>query len=149
MALSTLKDDITLARKARDTKRTALLTTVLSGIEALVKGVPGAPSEPTDAQTVGFIQKLIKDNKASLEQIRSSGRASSIEDLVSENEILSKYVPSMMTSEELASKISDFVAGMDAPTPKEMGKVMGYLKSNFSGQYDGKEASRLVREALS
>jgi len=32
---------------------------------------------------------------------------------------------------------------------KDMGKIMGYLKANYSGTYDGKKASILVKKLLS
>ena len=62
---------------------------------------------------------------------------------------INDYLPTQMTEEVLREKISDFITKEELSTMKDMGKIMGYLKSDFEGAYDGKLASKITKELLS
>ena len=66
----------------------------------------------------------------------------------SEAALLEVYLPSQMDELELKRVLMNYIMNMDSPSMKDMGIVMAYLKENYSGQYDGKLASTLVRELL-
>jgi uncharacterized protein YqeY len=63
--------------------------------------------------------------------------------------ILNSYLPKQMGIDEVKQVIIDFVVNNGISSPKEMGKVMSYLKSGYDGQYDGKMASTIIKEILS
>jgi hypothetical protein len=70
------------------------------------------------------------------------------EDSKSEIELLESYLPSMMNDDELKDVIENAIRETGAQSMKEMGKVMGFLKENHNGQYDGKMASTLIKKLL-
>lgn len=92
---------------------------------------------PEDSYIVGKIKSMIKNAEAtnSLSEV--------------ELEILNGYLPTQMTESVLKDKIKEYVSQNNINSPKEMGRVMGWLKSNYDGQYDGKMASTIVKEILS
>ena len=63
--------------------------------------------------------------------------------------IINNYLPTQMTEDVLRVTIGDFITKEELSTMKDMGKIMGYLKSNFEGEYDGKLASTIIKELLS
>lgn len=63
--------------------------------------------------------------------------------------ILEKYLPSQMDELELKRVLMNHIMNLNSPTMKDMGSIMGFLKQNHGGTYDGKLASSLVRELLS
>ena len=62
-----------------------------------------------------------------------------------EADIYKSYLPKQMTEEELTKEIGLFL-GNNADA--NMGQVMGFLKQNFGGLYDGRTASALVKGLL-
>jgi uncharacterized protein YqeY len=92
---------------------------------------------PEDGYVVAKIKSMIKNAEAT--------------NSLSETElnILNFYLPKQMGIDEVKQVIIDFVANNDISSPKEMGKVMSYLKSGYDGQYDGKMASTIIKEILS
>jgi uncharacterized protein YqeY len=63
--------------------------------------------------------------------------------------IINNYLPTQMTEDVLRETIGDIITKEELSTMKDMGKIMGYLKSNFEGEYDGKLASTITKELLS
>ena len=92
---------------------------------------------PEDGYVVAKIKSTIKNAEAT--------------NSLSETElnILNSYLPKQMGIDEVKQVIIDFVANNGISSPKEMGKVMSYLKSGYDGQYDGKMASTIIKEILS
>ena len=66
---------------------------------------------------------------------------------LNEIEILKKYLPEQLSEEKLNSLITALIFNNNY-TIKDIGKIMGVLKSNYSGQYDGKVASAMIKEKL-
>ena len=92
---------------------------------------------PEDGYVVAKIKSMIKNAEAT--------------NSLSETElnILNSYLPKQMGIDEVKQVIIDFVVNNGISSPKEMGKVMSYLKSGYDGQYDGKMASTIIKEILS
>ena len=66
-----------------------------------------------------------------------------------EIEIIRGFMPKQMTDVETRSAIDAVIAETGAASVKDMGKVMGALKSRFAGQMDFAKAGAAVKDALS
>lgn len=62
--------------------------------------------------------------------------------------ILETYLPKQLSEEQLSGLISALIYNNNY-TIKDMGKIMAELKGKYSGQYDGKLASTLIKNQLS
>jgi uncharacterized protein YqeY len=92
---------------------------------------------PSDFTVVSKIKSMIKS-------------AESTDSLTkSELSILHKYLPVQLSESDLTDAINNFIASNNIESVKEMGKVMGWLKSEYNGQYDGKVASKIIKTRLS
>lgn len=91
---------------------------------------------PEDAHVVAKIKSMIKNAKAT--------------DSLSESEliILNGYLPLQMSDELLEDRIRLYISAENIDSPKQMGRVMGFLKQNYDGQYDGKKASTIIKTIL-
>lgn len=134
MLLNELKKDSLAARKAGKTLTGRLLITVLGEVETQAKR---DGREISDQLIMATCKKFIANN---LETIRLD---KSMEDiLLAENQTLEAYLPQQLTETELRVIIRDLNA-------ENIGEIMGHLKSNYVGRYDGKLASSIAREYLS
>jgi len=128
-----------------------LLTTLYS--EAAMIGKDDGNRETADSEVLKVVKKFVKNNNefigamlADSDGKLSSSQSNKEKALRDENHLLEIYLPTQMDADELSPIIISFIS--DNPDAK-MGDVMQYLKREFDGQYDGKEASAIVREELS
>ena len=102
-----------------------------------------------DDDIAAIVTKEVKTRRESVEAFRNGGR----EDLASKEEaeiaILSEYLPEQLGDDEIAALVTEAVAATGASSPRDMGKVMGWLSPRTKSRADGRRVSELVAQALS
>ena len=91
---------------------------------------------PEDTYVVGKIKSMIK-NAADTNSLTKD-----------ELDILNSYLPKQLSEDELRTVIGLTIMKEGYSGMKDMGKIMGWLKSNYDGQYDGGLASKIIKELL-
>ena len=93
--------------------------------------------------------KEVSDEKA-IAIIKKMAQNAKDQENIDEQVILEGYLPTQMDELELKRVLMNHIMNMDeTPTIRDMGKVMGWLKSTHAGTYDGKLASTIVKQLLS
>ena len=105
--------------------------------------------EVDDAKAVQIINKMIKQRNDSISQFRSGGRDDLADKEQSEVDVLSKYKPEQLSEEDVAVKVKEAIAEVNASSMADMGKVMGILKSTLAGTADMGVVSNVVKNELS
>ena len=106
------------------------------------------PDGISDEEILGMLQTMIKQRTESAKMYRDGGRpelAASEED---EIEIIKNFMPVQLSADEMKLAITSSIAKTGASSIKDMGQVMGYLKSHYAGQMDFSSASQAVKAAL-
>ncbi len=131
------------ARKSKLTERASLLVTLYA--EAARVGKDAGNRVSTDDEVLKVVRKFVKGVDESL-AVLPEGEAR--DKALREKAVLEEFVPRLTTGEALAAVVADIVAQLPERSAKQMGAVMGALKTKLGGAYDGKEASALVKAAL-
>ena len=105
--------------------------------------------EVDDAKAVQIINKMIKQRNDSISQFKSGGRDDLADKEQSEVDVLSKYKPEQLSEEDVAVKVKEAIAEVNASSMADMGKVMGILKSTLAGTADMGMVSNVVKNELS
>ena len=105
--------------------------------------------ELDDTQILAVLDKLVKQRRDSAQQFRDADRLDLAEKEEMEMEMLQAYLPAALTQEEITQLIDDAISATDAQSMKEMGKVMGIVKSKVQGRADMSEVSALIKQKLS
>ena len=105
--------------------------------------------EVDDAKAVQIINKMIKQRNDSISQFRDGGRDDLADNEQSEVDVLSKYKPEQLSEEDVAVKVKEAIAEVNASSMADMGKVMGILKSTLAGTADMGLVSNVVKNELS
>ena len=105
--------------------------------------------EVDDAKAVQIINKMIKQRNDSISQFRSGGRDDLADKEQSEVDVLSKYKPEQLSEEDVAVKVKEAIAEVNASSMADMGIVMGILKSTLAGTADMGMVSNVVKNELS
>lgn len=124
-----IRDDFMAAYKAKDMKRKNFLGVIKSEVSKESK-------TPEDSYIIGKLKSMIKNAEAT----------NSLTEY--ELDIINEYLPTQLNEEKLSTIIKGVIENNNISSPKEMGKVMGFLKSEFDGQYDGKLAAKITKELL-
>ena len=91
-----------------------------------------------------YTQSSEQDQPEAAEQMRAAGREELASKEESEAELLDAYAPESMSEDEVRALVDEIIAG----GADNMGAVMGALMPKIKGRFDGKDANRIVRDAL-
>jgi hypothetical protein len=101
-----------------------------------------------DAQVLAVLEKMVKQRKESIAQFEQGGRKDLADKERQEIELLQAYLPAQLPAAELDALIRDAIASTGAASIKDMGKVMGILKSKAAGRADMAAVGARVKAAL-
>jgi uncharacterized protein YqeY len=101
-----------------------------------------------DAQVLAVLEKMIKQRRESIAQFEQGGRADLVAKERAEIELLKTYLPAPLSPAELDALITDAIAASGATSVKDMGKVMGIVKSKAAGRADMGAVSARIKAAL-
>lgn len=89
-----------------------------------------------DSQVLSVIEKMIKQRKESLVQFQTGNRPDLADKECAEITLLQSYLPAQLSDADLDQMISEAIASTGAASIKDMGKVMGIIKSKAQGRAD-------------
>src|SRR6516225_8622338 len=149
-----LRDDINSAlkeaMKAGDARRVSTLRLVNAALKNADIEARGQGKGPLgDDDTLGLLQKMIKQRYESAELYDKGGRAELAQQEREEIAIISAYLPKQMSENEVKAAIAEEIKATGAAGVKDMGKVIGALKGKYAGKMDFAKVSPLVKAALS
>jgi uncharacterized protein len=102
-----------------------------------------------DAQVLAIIEKMVKQRKESIVQFEAGGRPDLADKEKSEIAQLQDYLPAPLAAAEIDALIKDAIASTGATSVKDMGKVMGIVKTQAAGRADMGAVSARIKAALS
>jgi uncharacterized protein YqeY len=148
-----LRDDINAAlkdaMKAGDARRVSTLRLVNAAFKNADIEARGQGKGPLgEEDMLGLLQKMIKQRNESVELYDKGGRAELAQQEREEIAIISSYLPTQMSEDEMKTAIAAAIKDTGAAGMKDMGKVVGALKSRFAGRIDFAKASGLVKTML-
>ena len=142
---NTITEDMKTAMRARDTARLGTVRLLLS---AMKQKEVDERVVLTDADILAIIDKMVKQRRESIAQFEKAGRNDLADGEKAEIVVLSTYLPQQLSEAEVAAEIAAAISETGASGAKEMGKVMGLLKSRLAGRTDMGKVSALVKAKL-
>ena len=123
---------------------------VLSGIKDLdISNRSGPNKKSTDDEDIKkLLNKMIKQRSESIDIYKKNNRKDLLEIEEQELEILSGYLPKKLNEIETKKICEEIVSKIGASSLKDMGKVMGELKKQYSDNLDFAKAGALLKELL-
>ena len=104
--------------------------------------------ELNDEEVVTVISRQIKTRKETISELENSGRDELIEQTKKEIEILNKYMPIMMSEEEINKVLDPIFEEVKPVDAKDMGKIMGKASPLLKGKADMSLVSKLIKDRL-
>jgi len=110
-----------------------------------MKGVMDGVDEAT---LLSLLQGMIKQRKESIALYTQGGRAELAEAEQKEVDIIQSFLPKQMDAKEVEEAIKAAIAETGAASMKDMGKVMGILRTKYAGKMDFAAASSQIKAQL-
>ena len=146
MSLKTqLTEDMKTAMRA---KNQVSLSTIRLINAAIKQFEVDERTEADDVKVISILTKMVKQRKDSAKIYTEAGRQDLADKENAEIEILNRYLPQMMSAEEIKTAVEAAVAETGASGMADMGKVMGVLKTRLAGKADMGEVNKILKAAL-
>ena len=102
-----------------------------------------------DDEVLAILAKMTKQRQESAKTYEEAGRLDLSERELAEIKVIEEFLPRQLTDSEIQSAVSEAINEVGANSIRDMGKVMGALKSKYSGQMDFGAVGALVKNNLS
>lgn len=140
-----IQEAVKSSMRNREKEQTSTLRMAISEIQ---REEIDKKSVLSDHDITTILQRMIKQRKDSFNQFKSAGREELALKEAREIEILSEFLPVQLSVEEINLAVKEAISTLNAESPKDIGKVMGSLKTRLQGKTDMSLVSKLVKENL-
>jgi uncharacterized protein YqeY len=128
-----IQEDMKSAMRSGDKERLGTVRLILAGIK---QREVDERILLDDVQVLAVLEKMVKQRRESIAQFEAGGRADLVAKETAELAVISAYLPSPLSETELDALIQAAIAESGAASIKDMGKVMGIIKSKAQGRAD-------------
>ena len=150
MLLDLIKDDLKIAMKAKDSLVVSTLRMITSEIKNIEINNRGSSNSGIvdDSSIIQLLSKMIKQRKESSEIYKNSNRDDLEKKENEEIKIIQKYMPIQIDESKIDIIILEAIKQTNSSEIRDMGKVMSFLKENYSGQMDFGKVSGMLKTKL-
>ncbi len=138
------------AMREREAKRLSTLRLVNAAIkdrDIAARSSEGA-NGVSDADIMAILAKMIKQRQDSSKMFEEAGRIELAEGERAEIKVIEEFLPKQLSESQVEAAITAAIAEVGASSIRDMGKIMGALKSKYTGQMDFGKAGAAVKAAL-
>ncbi len=140
-----IQTDVTAAMRSGDTLRRDVLRMVSNAAYGIEKR---QHRELSDDELTAVLTREVKTRRESVDAFRKGGREELAAREEAEIAILQEYLPRALAPEELDALVEEAIRATSASSPRDLGRVMGWLSLTTRGRADGREVSGRVAAAL-
>tara|TARA_Y200000002_G_scaffold45221_1_gene32737 strand:+ start:38 stop:493 length:456 start_codon:yes stop_codon:yes gene_type:complete len=144
-----IEDKLKEALKAKDKNTYPTLRLIVSAIkDAEIAGRSKGQKEIKDADINGILKKMIKQRNESCEVYKKAGRTELLENETKEIDVISTFLPKQLNDEETKKICEEIIKSVGATSMRDMGKIMGALKSKYPDNLDFSKVSGIIKGLL-
>lgn len=102
-----------------------------------------------DTEVLAILGKMVKQRRESARSYEEAGRLDLSEAELGEITVIEEFLPNALSDEEVAAAVNAAISEIGADSIRDMGRVMGVLKSQYTGQMDFGSVGPMVKARLS
>ena len=144
-----IEDTLNSALKAKDKNTYPTLRLIVSAIkDAEIAGRSKGQKEIKDADITSILKKMIKQRNESCDVYKKAGRTELLDNETKEINVINTFLPKQLSEEETKKICEEVIKSIGASSIKDMGKVMGALKSQHADKLDFSKVSGIIKGLL-
>ena len=146
----TIETEYKNALKSKDKTKISTYRLILSSIKDLeISNRSGPNKKETDDEDIKkLFKKMVKQRAESIDIYKKNNRSDLLKVEQSEYDIITSFLPKQLSEEETKKICEDLISKLGASSIKDMGKVMGELKKQYSDKIDFSKAGALLKQLL-
>ena len=146
----TIETEYKNALKLKDKAKISTYRLILSSIKDLDISNRSGPNkkETDDEDNKKLFKKMVKQRAESIEIYKKNNRSDLLEVEQNEYDILTSFLPKQLSEEDTKKICEDLISKLGASSIKDMGKIMGELKKQYSDEIDFSKAGALLKKLL-
>ena len=144
-----IEEKLNKALKEKDKNIYPTLRLIVSAIkDAEIANRTKEQKDILDSDITAILKKMIKQRNESCEVYKKAERIELLDNEMKEIEVINTFLPKQLNDEETKKICEEVVKSVDATSMKDMGKVMGTLKSKYSDTLDFSKVSPIIKKLL-
>jgi uncharacterized protein YqeY len=143
--LDRLKSEMKAAMKSRQKERLGVIRLILSATKQVEVD---ERIELDDARVIAVLDKMLKQRRESIKQYRDANRVDLAEIEEAEILVIQDFLPKALTEDEITEIVQAAISESSASSIKDMGKVMGIVRSKMIGRADMAVVSTKIKALL-
>ena len=144
-----IEEKLNKALKEKDKNVYPTMRLIVSAIkDAEIANRTKEKKEILDSDIIAILKKMIKQRNESCEVYKKAGRTELLSNETKEIEVISVFLPKQLSDEETKKICEGIVKSVGAASMKDMGKVMGALKSKYSNTLDFSKVGLIIKDLL-
>ena len=144
-----IEEKLNVALKSKDKKTYPTLRLIVSAIkDAEIAGRSKGQKDIKDGDIISLLKKMVKQRKESCDVYKKAGRTELLESEINEIEVINKFLPNQLSEEETKKICLETIKSVNATSMKDMGKIMGVLKSKHADSLDFSKVSSILKGLL-
>lgn len=145
-----ISDSTKDAMRAKDTIRVSTLRLVSAAVKDrdIAARAEDRCEGITDAEILSILSKMVKQREESAKTYDDNGRPELAERERTEITIVREFMPQPLSDADLKEAVAKIVESSGATCLKDMGKIMGQLKTDYAGRIDMGKAGAVVKSHL-
>ena len=148
MLYETISKDMIEAMKSKDKDSLNTLRLLKSAIDLYLVNNKLDRNNASDEVVIDVVSKQVKTHRESIEEFKKGNRQDLIDNLNREIELLSKYLPEQLSSEELENIVNEVFNEVKPASVKDMGAIMKAITPLVKGKADMREVNALIKDKL-
>ena len=138
------------AMKDKSTERLSTIRLINAAIKDrdIAARTEGKENGVGDDEVLAILAKMTKQRQESAKTYEEAGRLDLSERELAEITVIEEFLPQQLTDSEIKSAVSEAIIEVGASSIRDMGKVMGLLKSKYAGQMDFAAVGAQVKDSL-
>ena len=150
MSLQTkIETKLSEALKAKDKKTYSTLRLVVAAIkDTMIAKKIKDKKILQDNELIGILKKMVKQRNDSCDAYKKAGRSELLANEVAEIKIINEFLPKQLSEEETKKICEETIKSVNATSMKDMGKIMGVLKSKHADSLDFSKVSSILKGLL-
>ena len=144
-----IEEKLNQALKAKDKNTYPTLRLIVSAIkDAEIANRSKEKKDISDSDIMGILKKMIKQRNESCEVYKKAGRTELLENETKEINVINAFLPKQLNNEETRKICEEAIKSVGATSMKDMGKIMGVLKSKHADTLDFSKVNLVIKELL-
>jgi len=140
-----IKEDMKACMKAGNKSRLGVIRLILAAIKQVEVD---ERIQLDNDRVILVLDKMLKQRRESIRQFADAGRHDLVAIEEAEVLVIQDFLPQALSEEEVDAMVADAVTESGAESIKDMGKVMGLLKTKMQGRADMSVVSTKIKAAL-